>query len=211
MANKRKFIKRVWNRLRYSKLKIYVLEHLIRESDVFPPLCEHGTEKWNAKITNNMLDLIQIMSIDCQESANKYLAIFDKRLQRGDNCWVLYINERPASYLWTGWANVFIETLRYNVKLENDVFAVYDGYTKNDYRRRGCFVWLLHEIMASMAARGYAKLILWVMKHNVVAIKTHIRCGFDRVIMEMAYVSFAGFIFHKKTNVDYPAKILINE
>lgn len=205
------FLKKVLNRIRYQQLRVFVLECAIDSTMEYYKTKASYESDLAVRQSTDFLDFARVRGFDTDKSQDKQNSLYLQRLKRGDECWMLYKHGVPKSYLWTSTGLISVDTVAYKLQLDESTFAIYDVYTVESERRKGHYEAILINLFSHMRDRGYSRAVLWVMRHNVSAIRTHIHYGFERVVMEIQYTSFAGFSRIDKILTDYNAEGLIRE
>lgn len=203
--------KKVRNRIRYQQLRVFVLECAIDSTMEYYKTKPSYENDLAIRQSTNFQDFAKVRGLDTDKSQSKQNSLYLRRLKRGDECWILYKHGVPISSLWTSTGLISVDTVAYKLQLDESTFAIYDVYTVESERRKGHYEALLINLFWHMRDRGFSRAVLWVMSHNVSAIRTHIHYGFERVVMEIQYTSFAGFSRNGKILTDYNAEGLIRE
>jgi hypothetical protein len=148
--------------------------------------------------------LAKFHEVENQSKTDTMSKAYAKRINRGDRCFLLLINNEPVSYHWVASENVYIETTDSLYDLPTNCCVIYDGFTSSLYRGKGYYRLLYSLSTRQLFEEGFRKVWIWVMRHNIVTIKAHDQLGFKQIKYEISLCTFLGFTKRRIRRVDYP-------
>lgn len=125
-------------------------------------------------------------------NVKKYLITISKRIERGDICALLKINEDYVAFLFISFRQAFIDTVDYVLPLDSNQVAIHDVYTFPSFRGKNYYPLLFNRVNKYLADRNYSQIVLWLMPHNKRSIRSHIKIGFDVVSAIICRKEFLG-------------------
>jgi GNAT superfamily N-acetyltransferase len=138
-----------------------------------------------------------------------YKADILSRFNRGDIVYMLLINDVVVSYLFTSEKIAVFTPVGIRLHLPKGTFAIYDVYTIEEYRGKGFYRMLFLFVVSQYKRNGFSHLWLWLMKHNQISIKTHIKLGLSSVIMILKLHYIVGIKKKTKETTQFPLTDLL--
>lgn len=153
--------------------------------------------------------IIQARSVTDPKTRRYFIRLCKKRLKRGDACFLCLDGDDCMGYLWIAIGSVYVETVDFEMRLDNGTIAIYDVFTNPRHRGRGVYRHLL--VMMANHFKEYKYAMLWVMRHNINAIYVQSKCGFRGIYAEIRLISCCGMKRHIIKEVEYPMVSLLSD
>ncbi len=140
---------------------------------------------------------------------SRYLQEVNRRFAMGDYCLVQKVDNEVVGYLFISEKIAHLAPVRVKRKLLPGEVAIYDVYTREQFRGKGCYPALFESACQWLMARGYTTIWLWVMPHNMVSVKTHLKLGFRHIYTVFHLYQFLGMRLHMARKVLLPLESLL--
>lgn len=118
--------------------------------------------------------------------------LFQKRLERGEQCWTAQQDGRIVSYCWATRDAVEIGEIRGLVRPRSDEIYLYDALTFAEYRGRNLYPALLQRILEHSREDGLRRALIFVLSDNVASIRGVEKAGF-KAFQRVTYLTLLGF------------------
>jgi hypothetical protein len=114
-------------------------------------------------------------------------AEIDRRLTRGDRCFVAWDEGRIVSARWIAADRAWVEYLDRDMELQSDEVYLYETYTAPDYRGLTVSGAAGTRLARFLAAEGYRRIVGGVVPENHAALRTAAKTGY-REVGRMGYM-----------------------
>lgn len=176
--------RKIIHRLIFTKDIVYLTIYKISDSNGFDEgrlLLIHDIGKFKQLFVDHIQQQYR--------NVNRYLYEVEGRFQAGHICAVFINNDGIASsFLFVGFKSVYLNPVHKKLLLPANEVAIYDVFTVSKFRGQGLYPRLFHLAVHYLAKQGISAIWLWLMPHNLVSIKTHIKLGFKRIVRK--YITY---------------------
>lgn len=119
---------------------------------------------------------------EIEDNIEGYCQVVYKRFKENEIAFIYKIEEEVSAYLFVSKTKANLTQMKYSIPLNKPIFAIYDVYTFNKYRKKGFYNQLVRFVCENLSSKGYSKFYLWVMNHNLLSIKAHSKMGINKVV-----------------------------
>lgn len=106
---------------------------------------------------------------------------FVKRFKQPDQkCYIALKDGEIAGYGWIAYNELFIESINYNFRMQDDEFFIYACYVPKDHRGEGIYPAMLRQILHDSKQQDYREALIGVLSANAGSIRGIEKAGFER-------------------------------
>lgn len=118
-------------------------------------------------------------------------------LDKGNLCFVMKVDGKIASCVWTSFKNVKFNDVQYDLKVTDNIAPLIDGYTLEEYRGMGIYriIWN-YCVNYLIDMQKFDRIYGGVLNCNKRSLKVHDKLNLNKVIMEVILIKGLGFRFH---------------
>lgn len=197
----------VSRRWKPGKDVIYILQMHLEKRCIDP-----GVSVFKITDTGKILQFAHDRELeDSNWEQGKYVQDVIQRINRGDVCFGAQRDGKIVSVIFASRGPCHLGPVGYYLKIPSGTMGYYDAYTLASYRRQGLYSNVFSKCVNTSLDEGYHTAWMWIMRHNIISLKTHDSLDMNHVFMEIALHQRWGFRWHKVRAVDLSIQDLLND
>jgi hypothetical protein len=180
-------LKSVINNLKINQDVVYFVETKISDflehNDLLHNSSMFSNELWLKHLTS-FSAFIPFLSIRQKEDTSAgiaYKTTLEKRFSHNSEAFVLFHKSIPVGYIFIQKEKVTIPQVRTTFTHTRNSFSFIDLYIYKDARGNKYHEILYLLIVEKLSKSGYEHFWCWLMEHNQISIKAHVRIGISNV------------------------------
>lgn len=118
-------------------------------------------------------------------------------LTKGNLCFYGKYKGIVASCLWTSFNEVYLNEIKYTLKVHKKIVPLIDGYTLDDYQGLGIYKNVWNSTLSYLKNTGlYTSVYGFIFTYNNRSLNVHEKLQLDNIIMKIIYTRILGINFH---------------
>lgn len=122
--------------------------------------------------------------------------LIERRLGRGERCFLALHQGRVVSYCWFSQARVGIEEVDLTVVVQPDEAYLYDAFTLPQWRGRGLYPALLTRMVREAMEVGCRRAMIFVVEDNLPSRQGIEKAGFE-LFQRISHYKLLGFSWYR--------------
>lgn len=160
------------------------------------------TEQYNVINIKDYADFTPILNLRLAEDFTagiEYQLIIQKRFSNDSEAFVIIHEEKPAGYIFIQKNETRIAQVKMNLPMPYNTFTFIDLYIFKEYRGMRYHEILYTAAIERLTKLGYNSFWCWLMEHNQISIKVHVKIGISNVTK---IITRKCFLFFSCTKIE---------